>query len=151
MARRSPLCLVVLASGFLVACMPSKDMRLYPTTGPLAAQVPPPVIVARAANAEENSGSLRFRLPEGTRCEGTWATVAPTVTTRERGISLSVRDLGGRLGGNTETVAGVNSGEIYAVCRDGTVVQGSFVTGSGTNSGTGSATDTLGNSYKILF
>jgi hypothetical protein len=30
-------------------------------------------------------------------------------------------------------------------------VQGHFIMGSGTTSGTGNATDTLGNSYKILF
>jgi hypothetical protein len=45
----------------------------------------------------------------------------------------------------------VNSGELYAVCKDGTIVQGTFVMGSGTTSGTGTATDTLGNSYKVLF
>ncbi len=50
-----------------------------------------------------------------------------------------------------ETVAGVNNGEIYAVCDDGTRVQGTFVIGSGTASGTGQATDTNGNVYKLLF
>ena len=48
-------------------------------------------------------------------------------------------------------MAGVNNGEIYAVCDDGTRVQGTFVIGSGTASGTGTATDTNGNVYKLLF
>ncbi len=126
-------------------------MQLYPTNGPLAAQVPPPVIRATATNSKDNSGELRFRIPKGPRCTGTWTSVAPTVVSRERGISLSIRDLGGRLGRERETVGGVNSGELYAVCKDGTIVQGTFVMGSGTTSGTGTATDTLGNTYKVLF
>jgi class 3 adenylate cyclase len=46
---------------------------------------------------------------------------------------------------------GVNTGEIYAACVDGTRVQGTFVIGSGTASGSGNATDTNGNVYKLLF
>lgn len=147
-----PVALSALAAlGLLAACGSSNDMRLYPTAGPLAAQTPPPVIVAKASNASDTSGELTFRLPDGPRCKGTWSTVAPRVTSRERGISLSIRDLGGRLGRTNETVAGVNSGEIFAVCKDGTRLQGTFVMGSGTTSGNGTATDTLGNSYKLLF
>lgn len=126
-------------------------MQLYPTAGPLALENPPPVIVAKASNAKDNSGELSFRIPNGPRCHGTWTSLAPRIQTRERGISLSIRGLGGNLGRSTETVGGVNSGEIYAVCKDGTRVQGNFIMGSGTKSGTGTATDTLGNTYKILF
>lgn len=135
----------------LTACGSSNEMKLYPTAGPLAAQTPPPVIRITASNVGGTSGELSFRLPDGPRCKGTWSTVAPRVITRERGINLSIRDLGGRLGGSNEDVAGVNNGEIYAVCRDGTTVQGSFVVGSGTASGNGTATDSLGNAYKLLF
>ncbi len=56
-----------------------------------------------------------------------------------------------RSGASKATVAGVNTGEIYAVCADGTRVQGTFVIGSGTVSGSGNATDTKGNVYKLLF
>lgn len=135
----------------LSACGGAKDMQLYPTAGPLAAQTPPPVIVAKASNSKDNSGELTFRIPKGPRCKGTWTSVAPRVQKRKRGFSLSIRDLGGDFGRSSETVGGVNSGEIYAVCRDGTRVQGTFIIGSGTTSGTGTATDTLGNTYKILF
>jgi hypothetical protein len=148
---RSVATAALMAATVLAGCGSSKDMQLYPTAGPLATQSPPPVIVAKASNTKDNSGDLAFRIPDGPRCKGTWTTVAPRVQSRERGISLSIRDLGGRLGRSSETVAGVNSGELYAVCRDGTVVQGTFVMGSGTTSGTGTATDTLGNSYKVLF
>jgi hypothetical protein len=48
-------------------------------------------------------------------------------------------------------LGGVNNGEIYAVCTDGTRVQGNFITGSGTESGTGTVTDSVGNTYKLLF
>jgi hypothetical protein len=143
--------LAVLACTALTACGSKNEMKLYPTAGPFAAQTPPPVIRITASNSEGSSGELSFRLPEGARCKGTWSTVAPRVITRERGINLSIRDLGGRLGGTNEDVAGVNNGEIYAVCRDGTIVQGTFVVGSGTTSGNGTATDSLGNAYKLLF
>ncbi|MDM7930620.1 hypothetical protein [Tabrizicola sp.] len=39
----------------------------------------------------------------------------------------------------------MKNGEIYAVCDDGTRVQGTFVIGSGTASGSGNATYTNGN------
>ena len=151
MTPRSVLLMAILSALMVAGCGASKDMTLYPTLGPLSEQPVPPVIVAKASNAEGNSGELRFRIPGGPRCTGTWTSVAPRVETQERGINLSIRDLGGRFGRSSETVGGVNTGEIYAVCRDGTRVQGHFIMGSGTTSGTGNATDTLGNTYKILF
>jgi hypothetical protein len=66
-------------------------------------------------------------------------------------VSLTLRDTGGRLGRDVTIVARVNNGEIYAVCTDGTRLQGNFISGSGTTSGTGRATDTNGNVYKLLF
>ena len=151
MTHRSTRLAAFLSLGFLAACGSSNDMRLYPTAGPLAELTPPPVIVAKVSDPTETSGELTFRLPDGAKCKGTWSTVSPRTTSRERGINLSIRDLGGRLGRTNETVAGVNSGEIFAVCKDGTRVQGNFVMGSGTTSGNGTATDTLGNNYKLLF
>ncbi len=62
--------------------------------------------------------------------------------TRRPGVEIS---------NTNEEVPGVNRGEIYAICTDNTRIDGAFVTGSGTNSGTGTATDTKGNTYKILF
>jgi hypothetical protein len=66
-------------------------------------------------------------------------------------LNLNLRRPGVELSNTAETEATVNRGEIYAICTDSTRIEGSFVTGSGTNSGTGSATDTNGNTYKLLF
>jgi hypothetical protein len=146
-----PLMLVSLLA--LAACTTDDNFRLYPLAGPIAAANPAQVIQITSKNDSETSGKISFRLPEPnrTKCSGTWSSVAPRVTSRQRGLSLTIRDLGGKFNNETSDVGGVNTGEIYAVCADGTRVQGRFISGSGTQSGTGTATDTLGNSYKLLF
>ena len=136
----------------LTACGSSADMQLYPTAGPFAAETPPPVIHAKAETAEETSGALTFKLPDRTKCKGTWSALAPKVVSKSRGLSLTLRGgPGGNVGNSIESVGGINSGEIYAICKDGTRVQGQFVMGSSTTSGTGTATDTRGNTYKLMF
>lgn len=138
---------------FLSACggSGSAPMQLYPLQGPIAEADPTLVIQATAKNTNYTSGQLSFRLPEGNKCEGTWSSLTPHTVSRSKGLALTWKRTGGELGTEKETVAGVNNGEIYAVCEDGTRVQGTFVIGSGTASGTGSATDTNGNVYKLLF
>ena len=148
----APKALLIAALLPLAACGGgTSDMQLYPLEGPLALADPTLVIEARAKNTNQTSGPISFRLPKRVKCEGTWTSVAPKEVSRVRGLSLTLRDTGGRLGRDTKTVAGVNNGEIYAVCADGTRVQGNFISGSGTTSGTGRATDTRGNVYKLLF
>jgi hypothetical protein len=143
---------VVLA---LVGCIGGSggttSMQFYPLQGPIATDDPALVIEATMRNVQGTSGPLAFRLPERGRCEGTWTSLTPKTVSRTRGLSLTWRKTGGEIGAESETVAGVNDGEIYAVCADGTRVQGTFVIGSGTASGTGRATDTNGNVYKLLF
>ena len=129
----------------------SSPMQLYPLEGPIARADATVVIEATAKNTRGTSGALTFRLPEKVRCEGTWTSLTPRVVSKTRGLSLTLDETGGKIGRETATVAGVNSGEIYAVCTDGTRVQGTFDIGSGTTSGTGTATDTNGNLYKLLF
>lgn len=142
----------LIATLAVAACGSSSDMQLYPTVGPLASQTPPPVIHAKAETTEETSGALTFKLPDRTKCSGTWSALAPKVVSRTRGVSLTLRGgPGGKYDNSTESVGGINTGEIYAVCKDGTVMQGKFVMGSSTTSGTGTATDTRGNTYKLLF
>lgn len=141
----------LIATLALSACASSSDMQLYPTAGPLASESPPPVIHAKAETTEETSGALTFKLPDRTKCSGTWSALAPKVVSRSRGLSLTLRGPGGNVGNKTESVGGINPGELYAVCKDGTVVQGKFVMGSSTTSGTGTATDSRGNTYKLLF
>jgi hypothetical protein len=126
-------------------------MQLYPLEGKIAEADPTLVIRATAKNTGGTSGELAFRLPENGKCEGTWSSLTPKTVSRSKGMALTWRKTGGEVGSETETVAGVNNGEIYAVCDDGTRVQGTFVLGSGTASGTGQATDTNGNVYKLLF
>jgi hypothetical protein len=142
---------VVTSAAALAGCASTGEMRLYPVDGPLAALSPPPVITLQAANPESTSGALTFRLPDRTRCEGTWSAVAPRAVSQTRGLDLNLRRPGVELSNTAEIEAGLNRGEIYAICTDSTRIEGSFVMGSGTNSGTGSATDTNGNTYKLLF
>jgi hypothetical protein len=135
----------------LSACSASKEFQLYPLEGPLAAIDPPLKISAKAEGADVGSGRLSFKLPEKIKCDGTWTAVVPKVVSESSGLSLTLKGPGANVDNKSESVPGVNSGEIYAVCTDGRRVQGNFVMGSGTTSGTGSATDTKGNVYKVLF
>jgi hypothetical protein len=145
----SGLCLVA----SLAACGGQPQLRLYPVTGPIAAQDPSQTISMAMGHQSDTSGEITFRMPPPTktRCKGTWTSVAPRVVSHERGLSLTLRDTGGRFTNSTKDVGGINSGEIYAVCTDGNRLQGHFITGSGTDSGTGTVTDTQGNTYKLLF
>lgn len=136
----------------LAACSSgTSPMQFYPLQGPIADSDPTLVIQATAKNTTGTSGDLAFRLPEAGRCTGTWSSLTPRTVSSKKGMSLTWKKTGGEVGHEVETVAGVNNGEIYAVCADGTRVQGTFVIGSGTASGSGQATDTKGNVYKLLF
>ena len=126
-------------------------MQFYPLQGQIAAADPTLVIEATMKNVKGTSGPLSFRLPDRVKCEGTWSSLTPKTVSRTSGLSLTWRKTGGEIGGETRTEARVNDGELYAVCSDGRRVQGTFVIGSGTASGTGQATDTMGNVYKLLF
>jgi len=148
---RIPLALLCLAA--LAGCGNDSQFRLYPLSGPIAEANPAKLIPITMSRDSETSSTITFKLPKPskTKCTGTWTSVQPRVTSHERGLSLTIRDVGGRYKNTTSDVGGVNSGEIYAVCADGTRVQGSFITGSGTQSGTGTVTDTKGNTYKLLY
>jgi len=126
-------------------------MQFYPLDGAIATADPTLVVEATMRNVRGTSGPLIFRLPDVGRCEGTWSSLTPKTVSRTQGLSLTWRKTGGEIGAERATVAGVNDGELYAVCADGTRVQGTFVIGSGTASGTGRATDTNGNVFKLLF
>lgn len=137
----------------LAACASggTTSLQFYPLQGEIAAEDPTLVIQGEMRNVAGTSGPLSFRLPGRGKCEGTWTSLTPKTVSRSRGLALTWKKTGGELGTQTDTVAGVNDGEIYAVCKDGTRVQGTFAIGSGTASGTGQATDTNGNVYKLLF
>jgi hypothetical protein len=136
----------------LAACASgTSPMQLYPLQGKIADADPTLIIQATAKNTTGTSGELTFRLPENGKCVGTWSSLTPRTVSNTKGLSLTWKKTGGEVGKESSTVAGVNNGEIYAVCADGTRVQGTFVIGSGTASGTGQASDTNGNVYKLLF
>lgn len=147
--------LAILSSIVLAGCVGggggSTTMQLFPLQGPVAASDPALVFEATMRNVRGTSGPLTLRLPGRNRCDGTWTSLTPKIVSRSRGVSLTWRRTGGEIGTESKTVARVNDGEFYAVCADGTRVQGTFSVGSGTASGTGAATDTNGNVYKLLF
>lgn len=145
-----PFCVLALCA----ACAPKPvALRLYPTEGPIALNDPAQTVTISLSHRTDTSGDITFRLPPPTKshCKGTWTSVAPKIVSHEQGLSLSLRDTGGKYTTSTADVGGINSGEIYAICTDGTRVQGHFITGSGTESGTGTVTDSLGNTYKLMF
>ena len=132
----------------------SVNLRLYPISGPILKANPSDIIAVKLRNQTTASADISFVLPgsgKKNRCNGTWTSVAPRVIEKERGLSLTLQSTGGKVTKSVTDVGGVNSGEIYAVCTDGTRVQGRFITGSGTESGTGTVMDSLGNTYKLLF
>lgn len=150
-ARRGVWLFAAMALTLAGCASGTSPMQLYPLQGEIAAADPTLVIQATAKNTTGTSGELTFRLPERGKCVGTWSSLTPRTVSNTKGLSLTWKKTGGELERESSTVAGVNTGEIYAVCADGTRVQGTFVLGSGTASGTGQASDTNGNVYKLLF
>ena len=149
----------VLGALFLIAALSAcgggdVNLRLYPIEGPIKQSHPSEIIALKLRNQTSASAEISFILPgpgKKNRCKGTWTSVAPRVIEKERGVSLTLQNTGGKLTKSVTDVGGVNNGEVYAVCTDGTRVQGRFITGSGTESGTGTVTDSVGNTYKLLF
>ena len=100
----------------LAACASgSSPMQLYPLQGEIADADPTLVIQATAKNTTSTSGELSFRLPERGKCTGTWSSLTPRTVSNTKGMSLTWRKTGGELGKETETVAGVNNGEILSL------------------------------------
>jgi hypothetical protein len=64
---------VLLAASILPGC--GATGRLYPVRGPLSAQTPAPVLVAKLTGAF-NSGNISVVLADGEVCKGRWATVS---------------------------------------------------------------------------
>jgi len=132
--------------GALVGC--STSVNLFPIEGPLSKMVPLPTIIAKVDGIMSNSGNFDLELPNGEVCKGKWASAAPTVS------------YSGTLFGRYGQVAnfnvtgirpGVNRGEAFASCNQGTTIQAEFFTGSGTANGYGIARDSKSNVYKMIF
>src|SRR5260370_37448353 len=69
---RSKLVFVLLAVSILTGCRATG--RLYPVQGPLSAQTPTPVLLAKVTGAF-NSGNISVALTDGEGCKGHLATV----------------------------------------------------------------------------
>ncbi|MFY9854744.1 MAG: hypothetical protein WAK26_12790, partial [Terracidiphilus sp.] len=78
---------------FLAVCLissstPSFGQKLYPVQGPLAAQTPTPVTVAKYSGS--NSGKVTLTQPDGESFKGTWVFVTPPfVNSKPLGTSAS--------------------------------------------------------------
>jgi hypothetical protein len=142
--------LVCATTAFLVAGC-STSVNLYPVQGPLASQKPLPVIVGTADGITGNTGNLSWTLPNGERCLGKWSSVAPQFTAV---TSTSLFTKYGSVAGfstHTGPAPGINRGQAFLTCSQGTTMEAEFFTGSGTANGYGVAQDSNSNVYKILF
>jgi hypothetical protein len=144
--------LIALAATLALTGCVSQNVEFYPVEGPLAAQVPLPVIQAKAEGVEGNSGRLTLTRPNGETCSGRWSSAAPQFAAVSSGSLFSI--YGGALFGSSVTTGiqpGVNQGQAFLSCSAGTTMQAEFVTGSGTANGYGVAKDSEGNVYRMLF
>ena len=135
----------------LLACGCSTVINLYPVQGPLTSQKPLPVVVATADGILGNTGNLGMTMPSGEVCAGKWSSAAPQMaaisTTSLFGQYGSIAGLGVIAG----IKPGVNRGEAFLTCSQGTTLEAEFYTGSGTANGYGVAKDSNGNIFKMIF
>lgn len=139
------------AAALLSAC--STSVHLYPVEGPLTKSAPGKTIVATADGITGNTGNFKFVSAEGATCQGRWSSVAPQFAATSN-TSLMNR-YGSAVGYSNSVIVGavpgVNKGQAFTVCSDGTRFDIEFYTGSGTANGYGIAKDTKGNIYKMIF
>ena len=125
----------------------STTANLYPVEGPLATQRPLPVVVATVDGITENTGGISMTMPNGEACTGKWSSAAPQYA----GAVSLLTQYGAVTGFATGIKPGVNRGEAFVTCVQGTTLQAEFYTGSGTANGYGVAKDSKGNVYKMIF
>jgi hypothetical protein len=133
----------------LSAC--STQVNFYPVEGPLAAQKPLPSIVATADGITGNTGNIDLTLPGGERCAGKWSSVAPQFAAVSSGSLFSRYGQTAGFAVTTGPVPGVNKGQAFLSCNQGTTIEAEFFTGSGTANGYGVARDSKANVYKLIF
>jgi hypothetical protein len=136
---------LITAAICLASC--STTVNFYPIEGPLAAKKSFPSITATVDGIANNTGGVAMSLPNGETCSGKWASAAPQYAET---VSLMTQ-YGTVSGFATGIKPGVNRGEAFIVCSQGTTIQAEFYTGSGTANGYGIAKDSNGNVYKMIF
>ena len=70
------LCLLLLGISTMLGCA-HLAARFYPVQGPLSAQVPQPVLIARISG-KFTPGDISVVLPDGEVCKGRWTILQPT-------------------------------------------------------------------------
>lgn len=133
----------------MTAC--STSVSMFPAEGPLRKTTPNPVLVATAKNITSNSGKFSVTYPNGDKCIGRWASIAPQMVSTSWGnLFTQYGTLTGVSLSNT-SLPGINRGEAIAICESGNRLQVEFYTGSGTANGLGVAKDEQGNVFKLIF
>jgi hypothetical protein len=142
---------VVIIGALLTGCSASQTVTFYPVSGPLSKQVPLPVIKAKADGITGNTGPLTLTLPNGEACKGQWSSAAPQQVAVSSGSLFTMYGPAAGYSVTAGNVPGVNRGEAFMACDQGTTVQAEFFTGSGTANGYGVAKDSSSNIYKMIF
>ena len=130
----------------------STTAYLYPVEGPVSKLTPLPTIEAKVDGILSNTGGLSFTTHSGENCTGRWSSVAPQAVSQSFGTLFT--QYGSTIGINQSNIAnipGVNAGQAFASCSQGTSFDIEFITGSGTANGNGIAKDSEGNVYKMIF
>jgi hypothetical protein len=144
--------LIIATFSGLTACGPyNQSVTFYPVKGPLSTQVPLPVAKALAEGVDGNTGPLTMTLASGEICKGQWSSAAPQQMAVTSGSLFTMYGPAAGYSVTTGNVPGVNRGEAFMSCDQGTTVQAEFFTGSGTANGYGVAKDSKNNIYKMLF
>jgi hypothetical protein len=71
---KGKLCLLLLAISTMLGCA-KLTARFYPVQGPLSAQTPQPVLIARISG-KFTLGDMSVVLPDGELCKGRWTVVS---------------------------------------------------------------------------
>ena len=136
-----------------VACLSgcSTTVSMFPTDGPMRQIRPAPVLIATVGDIMSGTGPFTVTYPNGDKCEGRWASIAPQMVSVGWGNLFSKYGAAAGVSVVSANKPGVNRGEAMAVCASGNQLQVEFYTGSGTANGTGVAKDDHGNVFKLIF
>jgi hypothetical protein len=130
---------VVIATGIALAGC-SSNVQMHPVSGPLTALKPVPIINAKITGFG-SSGEVTFNLPDGVICSGNWSIASGEMQGTMSDASGNKAAI--NLSGGAKTGAGAGS------CTNNGTFQGDFIS-SGSH-GHGTASDSMGNVYRVLF
>jgi hypothetical protein len=153
------LCFLLLGISIMLGC--SHTYRFYPVQGPLSAQTPLPVLVAKLTGAI-SSGNISVVLSDGEVCKGQWAEVprakvpkgANTASAPEANGMSSVWDTVYGSGFYVSQVLGSTNARAVASGDRGTILNVELHAtpeGEKTLIIKGIAKDNKGNIYKVVY